>query len=73
MEASRNLRRLRKNRRLTQKDVAEILEVSNVTVSRWERLESKPLASLRRPYAMVLGVTVEHLEGIIYGGTAKPL
>ncbi len=58
------LAQLRRDRGLTQKDLAEKLFVSDKAVSKWERGLSLPDISLLIPLAEVLGVTVtELLEG----------
>ncbi len=58
------LTQLRKERSMTQKDLAEKLFVSDKAVSKWERGLSLPDISLLIPLAEILGVTVtELLEG----------
>ena len=52
---------LRRNRGLTQKQVADKLCVSNKAVSKWECGGSMPDIALLLPLAEVLGVTVEEL------------
>jgi len=55
---------LRKNRNLTQKDLANQLGVTDKAVSKWERGAGYPDISLLRPIADLLGTTVnELLEG----------
>lgn len=55
---------LRKEKKLTQKELAEKLHVSDKAVSKWERGISMPDISLIVPMAELLGVTVtELLEG----------
>lgn len=55
---------LRKKRNLTQKDLADILGITDKAVSKWERGAGYPDISLLRPLADVLGTTVnELLEG----------
>lgn len=54
----------RKERNLTQEQVAEKLGVSNKTVSRWENGNSFPDVSLLQPLCELLGISVnELLEG----------
>lgn len=55
---------LRKEKSLTQKELAERLFISDKTVSKWERGLSIPDVSLLIPIADVLGVTVTEL---LYG------
>lgn len=54
----------RKKKKLTQKELAQKLYVSDKAVSKWERGSSMPDISLLMPLAEILGVTVtELLEG----------
>lgn len=53
--------RLRKEKGLTQKDLAEKLYVSDKAVSKWERGLSIPDVALLVPLAEILGVTVTEL------------
>lgn len=52
---------LRKEKRLTQKQLAELLNVSDKTVSHWECDETSPDISLLPQLAEALGVTVDEL------------
>ena len=52
---------LRKEKALTQKQLSEILGVSDKTVSHWEREESAPDISILPSLADILGVTVDEL------------
>lgn len=52
---------LRKEKGLTQKQLAELLNVSDKTVSHWECDETSPDISLLPPLAKNLGVTVDEL------------
>ncbi len=52
---------LRKEKNLTQKDLAEKLYVSDKTVSKWERGLSMPNVVLLIPIADILDVTVTEL------------
>lgn len=52
---------LRKDKNLTQKQLSEILGVSDKTVSHWEREESAPDISVLPLLADTLGVTVDEL------------
>ncbi len=52
---------LRKEKRLTQKQLAELLNVSDKTVSHWECDETSPDISLLPLLAQTLGVTVDEL------------
>ena len=52
---------LRKEKGMTQAQLAEILNVSNKTISRWETAEGYPEITLLVPLAKALGVTVDDL------------
>lgn len=52
---------LRKAKNLTQAQLAEILNVSPKTISRWETGEGYPEISILKPLADALGVTVDDL------------
>ena len=52
---------LRKERGLTQRELAERLYVSDKTVSKWERAQGLPDIALLRPLAQCLGVSVTEL------------
>ena len=60
LEFSRRLRQYRKDRNLTQQELADRLGVSNKSVSRWEG-GSYPDVALLGPLAAALGVTVDDL------------
>lgn len=59
-----NIRALRKERGLTQKELAEKLAISDKTVSRWESGVQLPEASLLPQLAEVFGVSIDALYGI---------
>ncbi len=59
-----NIRALRKAQGLTQKELAEKLEISDKTVSRWESGVQLPEASLIPQLAAVFGVTIDELYGV---------
>ena len=52
---------LRRERTLSQRELAEALEVSDKTVSKWECGRGLPDASLMLPLCKVLGITVNEL------------
>lgn len=62
LEFSRRLRQYRRARKLTQQELADLLGVSNKSVSRWES-GSYPDVALLGPLAEALGVTVDDLLG----------
>lgn len=55
------LNRLRKERQLTQKEVADVLNVSDKTVSKWERGLGCPDVSLLHGLSQLFGVTVDNI------------
>lgn len=59
-----NIRALRKERGLTQKELAEKLAISDKTVSRWESGVQLPEASLLPQLAEVFHVSIDALYGI---------
>lgn len=63
-EIGRFICSLRKDKGLTQSALAELLNISNRTVSKWETGEGLPDISLLPDLAKVLGVTTDEiLEG----------
>ena len=52
---------LRKEKGLTQAQLADLLNISNKTISRWETGEGYPEITLLSPLAKALGVTVDEL------------
>lgn len=58
-----NIRRLRIERRMTQEQLAEILNVTNAAVSKWERGDSFPDITMLFPIADYFGVSVDALIG----------
>ena len=53
--------KLRKEKGLTQSQLAEMINVSNKTISRWETGEGYPEITLVMPLAKALGVTTDYL------------
>ncbi len=58
-----NIKRLRREKELTQEDLAEYLNISVAAVSKWERGETYPDISLLFPLAQFFGVTLDDLMG----------
>lgn len=58
-----NLKRLRRERDLTQEDLAEILKVSPQSISRWETNMGYPDIELLPAIANYYGVTIDYLLG----------
>lgn len=59
-----NIRALRRERGMTQKELAEQLNISDKTVSRWESGVQLPEASLLPMLAQILGVSIDSLYGL---------
>ena len=55
------IRSLREKRRLTQRDLAQRLNVSDKTISKWETGRGLPDITLLEPLAGALGVSVTEL------------
>ncbi len=55
------IRNLRENRNLTQAELAEIIGISDKTVSKWETAKGLPDITLIEPLANALGVSVPEL------------
>lgn len=51
----------RKNKNLTQEQLAEMLDVSNKSVSKWENGLCMPDTSLFEPLCQILGITIDEL------------
>lgn len=60
-EIGKRIARLRKSKEMTQQQLAELLFVSDKTISKWERGVGAPDLSLLQNLANNLGVTVEEL------------
>ena len=59
-----NIRRLRRERDITQEMLADRLHISAQAVSKWERGESLPDVTLIVPIASYLGVSADDLLGV---------
>jgi transcriptional regulator with XRE-family HTH domain len=69
MQLIENLVKIRKDRKLTQAEVAERMERSQPAVSDFERLGGDPHLSTIRRYALAIGVEVVHT--VIVSGEAS--
>ena len=58
------LKKLRQEKKLTQKDLAEIIGVSKLTISRWENGESNIKPDKAQQLADYFGVSVGYLLGL---------
>lgn len=61
MELGKFISELRKEKKMTQKELADILHITDKAVSKWERGLSCPDISLLSPLATSLGVTTGEL------------
>ena len=60
-EIGRFIAQCRKSRNLTQKQLAEMLNTTNKSVSKWENGSCLPDASLYEPLCDLLGITINEL------------
>jgi len=67
MQIGRNIRALRKSRGITQEDLADALNVSFQTVSKWERGESYPDITILPDLSDYFAVSVDELMGLECG------
>lgn len=61
-----NIRRLRKEKKMTQEALSNIFNVSTAAVSKWENNETYPDIGLLFPLAHFFGVTIDELMGYDY-------
>ncbi len=64
LQLSDTIKRLRREKNMTQDDIADALQVSGQAVSRWENGLSYPDISLLPDLAMLLGVSMDTLFGV---------
>ena len=69
---AKNITILRQRNNMTQLDLAEELNYSDKTISKWERAESTPDISVLVEMARVFGVTVDYLVEENHGTEAQP-
>ncbi|MFA6866270.1 MAG: helix-turn-helix transcriptional regulator [Clostridia bacterium] len=55
------IKKIRESKKYTQKDLAEIISVSEKTISKWETQKGLPDISLLEPLAKALGVSLVEL------------
>ncbi len=58
-----NIKRLRNLKNITQAELAEAMNVSCASVSKWERADSYPDITLLQPLAYYFGVTIDEIMG----------
>ncbi|WP_317294088.1 helix-turn-helix transcriptional regulator [Ligilactobacillus saerimneri] len=58
-----NIKELRKSKRMTQKDLAEVMNVSQQTIGAWETERAVPGADTLNDLADYFGVTTDYLLG----------
>lgn len=68
-----NIKRLRKQKNITQETLAERMHVSTAAVSKWERNETLPDISLVLPLASYFGVSTDELLGLDAAKTEKKI
>ena len=61
MSIGTTIKRLRRERSITQEQLAEIFSVSRQTISKWESGNCLPDASKYKPLCEILGITVNEL------------
>ena len=66
IKISENIKRLRKLKKITQEELAEIFNVTPAAVSKWENNETYPDISLLFPLSHFFGVTIDELMGYDY-------
>ena len=59
----KNIRKLRKERNLTQEELAELLNITSQAVSKWENETGMPDISQIIPLASIFGVSIDTLFG----------
>ncbi len=58
-----NIKQLRRSKGMTQEQLAEILNISNAAVSKWERGDSFPDITMLFPIADYFGISLDELMG----------
>ena len=66
IKISENIKRLRKNKKITQEGLAEIFNVTPAAVSKWENNETYPDITLLFPLSHFFGVSIDELMGYDY-------
>ena len=63
MSLSKNIKRLRIEKKMTQEQLASLLGVSSQAISKWENYDTYPDGSLLLPLSKILGVSLDELFG----------
>ena len=63
MSLSKNIKRLRIQKKMTQEQLASLLGVSSQAISKWENYDTYPDGSLLLPLSKILGVSLDELFG----------
>ena len=66
IKISENIKRLRKAKKITQEDLAQIFNVTPAAVSKWENNETYPDITLLFPLSHFFGVSIDELMGYDY-------
>ena len=66
IKISENIKRLRKEKKITQEGLAEIFNVTPAAVSKWENNETYPDITLLFPLSHFFGVSIDELMGYDY-------
>lgn len=66
IKISENIKRLRKAKKITQEELAEIFNVTPAAVSKWENNETYPDITLLFPLSHFFGVSIDELMGYDY-------
>ena len=66
IKISENIKRLRKAKKITQEDLAQIFNVTPAAVSKWENNETYPDITLLFPLSHLFGVSIDELMGYDY-------
>lgn len=66
------LAELRKKRRMTQMDLAKVVDVHVRLISRWESGEGEPSLRNAMYLAQALGVTLDDIAGCLYVPVEQP-
>ena len=64
MTIGNRIRNLRKNKHLTQTDLAKMINVSQQTITKWENDNAEPSGSAVKSLAKVLNVSSDYILGI---------